>query len=60
MKAQAILNNYQIGSYTHKCMSLKIVKEERIDSYHTLVIWDNLELWEFNLLKRLIRNLKLV
>ena len=58
MKAQAILNNYQIGSYAFDCMKSKIIKKERIGVYHTLVVWDNLELNEFNLLKRIIHNIK--
>jgi len=54
----AILNNYQIGSYAYDCMQLKVIKKEKIGFYHTKVIWDNLEKWEFNLLKRVIHNLK--
>lgn len=60
MKAKAILNNYQIGSYAYDCMKLKIIKKEKIGVYHTLIIWDNLEQWEFDLLKKVIHNLKVV
>lgn len=58
MKAIAVLNNYQIGSYCHNILSQKIIKEERVDRYHTQVVWDNLTISDFNLLKRVIRNIK--
>ena len=58
MKVVAILNNYQIGSYAHKVMSDKIIDETRIDKYHTQVTWEGLGKGEFDLLKKLIRNIK--
>ena len=42
MIVHAILNNYQVGSYAYNCMSNRIISEERIDRYHTKVVW-NLE-----------------
>lgn len=58
MKASAILNNYQMGSYTHRVLEAKIVNENRLDKSHTQVVWDNLSKSDFDLLKRLIRNIK--
>jgi hypothetical protein len=58
MKAIAILNNYQLGSYPYKVMSNKIIKETRLDKSHTQITWDNLSKNDFELLKKLIRNIK--
>lgn len=58
MKAVAILNNYQIGSYAHRVMSNLIVKEERLDTYHTQVTWDGLSKSDFDLLKKVVRYIK--
>ena len=58
MKAIAILNNYQIGGYAHKVMSDKIINETRVDKYHTQVTWEGLSKGEFDLLKKLIKNIK--
>ena len=58
MKATAILNNYQLGSYPYKVMSNKIIRETRLDKSHTQITWDNLSKSDFELLKRLIRNIK--
>ena len=40
MLVHAILNNYQMGSYAHKCLSALIVAETRLDKFHTKVVWD--------------------
>lgn len=58
MKATAILNNYQKGSYPYRVMAQKIVKENRLDKLHTQITWDNLSKSDFDLLKKLIRNIK--
>lgn len=58
MKASAILNNYQIGSYAHRVLELKIVNETRLDKSHTQVVWDNLSKSEFDLLKKVVRYIK--
>lgn len=58
MKATAILNNYQLGSYPYKVMSNKIIRETRLDKSHTQITWDNLSKSDFELLKKLIRNIK--
>ncbi len=60
MKATAILNNYQMGSYPHRVMKDLITKEERIDPYHTQVTWEGLTKGDFDLLRRVIRNIKIV
>lgn len=58
MKATAILNNYQMGSYAHRVMSDLIVKEERLDTYHTQVTWEGLSKGDYDLLKRVVKNIK--
>ena len=57
MKVSAILNNYQIGSYTFNCLSQKVVSKERIDSYHTKVIWD-IDNTDLFLLSKIVGNPK--
>lgn len=52
MKVYAILNNYQLGSYAHRCLSQHIVEETRIDSKHTRVVWDNMGASDIQLLAR--------
>ena len=42
MIVHAILNNYQMGSYAHNCMSNRIISEERLNRSYTKVVW-NLE-----------------
>jgi len=59
MKVCAILNNYQMGSYTKKVLEQSIVKEERIDSRHTRVVWE-LNKSDANLLQRVLGNKKLI
>lgn len=40
MRVYALLNNYQMGSYSHSCLANKIVREERLTPYITKVTWD--------------------
>lgn len=58
MKATAILNNYQVGSYPYRVLSNKITSSIRLDKSHTQVTWDNLSISDFNLLKKVIKNIK--
>lgn len=58
MKARAILNNYQLGSYAYSIMSNKISYTKRLDKSHTLVEWESLSSDDFRLLNRVVRNLK--
>ena len=51
MKYYTYLNNYQMGSYSHSVMAMRIVSEERINSKATKVIWD-LDASEMRLLQR--------
>ena len=60
MTAKAILNNYQIGSYTYKVLSAKITKTDRIDKSHTLVVWSELTQSDIRLLQKVIRKLEIV
>lgn len=59
MKVCAILNNYQMGSYAKKVLEQSIVKEERIDSCHTRVVWE-LSKSDASLLQRVLGNKKLI
>lgn len=54
MKYKATLNNYQMGSYDHRCLQHYIISEHRIDRYHTEVIWDMPEQYEVSLLKKFL------
>ena len=54
MKVWSILNNYQIGSYTYSVLENRIVKEDRIDKYHTKVWWDLEDVGEYRLLVRVL------
>ena len=54
MKYKATLNNYQMGSYDHRCLQHYIISEHRIDKYHTEVIWDIPEQYEVSLLKKVL------
>ena len=40
MKVSAILNNYQMGSYSYQCLSDCIISEVRLDRYHTEIVWE--------------------
>ena len=40
MKVKAVLNNYMLGSRFHQTPIEKVVKQERIDSNHTEVIYE--------------------
>lgn len=53
MIVKSILNNYQMGSYSHNVLSMNIISEQRIDKYHTEVIW-KVNKSEYELLKRAI------
>jgi len=40
MTVSAILNNYQLGSYSYRVFKMYIVKEERLDNKHTKITWE--------------------
>ena len=52
MRVWSVLNNYQIGSYSHSVLQNRIVKEERLDKYHTKVWWNLEDNGEYRLLVR--------
>lgn len=54
----AFLNNYEMGSYRHSVMSMKIISEERINPAVTKVYWD-LEPDEHRLLQKALGSKKL-
>lgn len=54
MTVHAILNNYQMGSYAHQCLSKRIVSETRLDRLHTKVVWKLETNSELNILKAAI------
>lgn len=56
MKVKAILNNYCLGSYPHKCLEQLIISEIRLDRYHTEVIWDLENQSQYNLLVMALGN----
>ena len=54
MRVWSKLNNYQIGSYTYSILQNRIIKEERIDRYHTKVWWDLVDNSEYRLLVKVL------
>lgn len=56
MKMYVIMNNYQIGSYAMRCLSNKVISTERIDRYHTKVVYD-LDFSDLQLLGRAVGNI---
>lgn len=40
MKVKYVINNYILGSYFRCCPTDKVIKKERIDRYHTEVVFD--------------------
>lgn len=53
MKVSAILNNYQLGSYSYRVFNMNIIKEERVDDKHTKITWE-LEENQVKLLQRVL------
>lgn len=52
MRVHAILNNYQLGSYAHRCLYNSIVVRIKVDKFHTKVVWDLDSESEVKLLQR--------
>jgi hypothetical protein len=58
MKVNAILNNYQMGSYAHRCLADLIMSETRLDKSHTKVVWRLENESQVRLLQRALGNPK--
>lgn len=52
MRLYAVLNNYQLGSYSHRCLSDSIMSETRLDRFHTKVVWELANESQIELLQR--------
>ena len=53
MKVSTTLNNYQMGSYAYRVLSMNIIQETRVDKYHTKFVWD-VNKAQFELLKKAV------
>ena len=52
MRVYAVLNNYQMGSYAHRCLGDLIMSETRLDRFHTKVEWELANKSQIELLQR--------
>lgn len=52
MRLYAVLNNYQVGSYAHRCLGDLIMSETKLDRFHTKVEWELANESQIELLQR--------
>lgn len=61
MKHQIVVNNYVLGAMVKTTPRSKIVKQERLDRYHTLLVYEGLTKFEIQHTEKVLaRKLKVV